>query len=101
MASQSFFSPRALSVDAADVQEMLYRYPDISDRELGILVRNFQNLPLLDFGLLAADEKLGARMDAFYAAHGDRLRPALSWMEWGIATAAAIALFLLTYFTFG
>lgn len=101
MASQSFFSPRGLSADAADAQGLLYRYPDISDRELAVLVRHFQNLPLLDFGLLAADERLGAKLDTFYAEHGDKLRHPLSWAEWAIAVAAVIGIFALIYFTFG
>lgn len=101
VASQSFFSPRALSADAADAQEQLYRYPDISDRELAVLVRHFQNLPLLDFGLLAADERLGAKMDVFFADHGDKLRPPLSWTEWAIAAAAVIGIFSWVYVNLG
>lgn len=73
----------------------------ISDRELAVLVRHFQNLPLLDFGLLAADERLGAKMDVFSADHGDKLRPPLSWTEWAIAAAAVIGIFALVYVNFG
>ena len=101
MASQSFFSPRALSADAADAQGLLYRYPDISDRELAVLVRHFQNLPLLDFGLLAADERLGTKLDAFYADHGDKLRPSLSWTEWAFVGATVIGVIMLIYMVLG
>lgn len=101
MASRSYFSPRALSSDSVDAQRLLCRYPDLTDQELAILVGRFRNLPLLDFGLLAADDKAGAKMDAFYAAHGDKLRPGLSWLEWSIPAAAVLAIFGLIQIAFG
>ena len=67
MASQPYFRARGLSQDAEQAQALLYRYQDITERELAVLVRTFANLPLLDFGLLAADQRLGAQLDAFYA----------------------------------
>lgn len=101
MASQSFFSPRALSAHSTKVHELLYRYPDISDEKLTVLVRHFRNLPLLDFGLLAADARLGAKMEAFYADHGDRLRSALSLADWTLVVALAVAGLLLVFMALG
>jgi len=101
MASESYFSPRALSRSVVAVQALLYRYPNISDRELETLIREFKNLPLLDFGLLSADRKLGAKMDEFYADHGDDLSPALSITEWAIATSALICVFAVAYLGLG
>lgn len=97
MASQSFFTPRALTAQAADARKLLYSYPDISDQELAILIGHFRKLPLLDFGLLAADEKLGPKLDAFYADHGNKLRSALTWAEWAIAIAMVAGVFALLY----
>lgn len=101
MASQSYFSPRAMSRTASDTRTLLYRYPDISDGELAVLIREFKNLPLLDFGLLSADAKLGAKMDEFYADHGDDLIPALSMTEWAVATSLIIGVFFLIYLGLG
>lgn len=95
MASQSYFRSRGLSDEAAKVEALLYRYPDITKQELSILIRTFAYLPLLDFGLLAADERLGAKLDAFYADHGDKLRPPVSWMKWVVAVAFAIGVIVL------
>ncbi|HEU4819984.1 MAG TPA: hypothetical protein VFS87_02340 [Qipengyuania sp.] len=101
MASQPFFSPRAMSQAAADTRTLLYRYPDISDRELAALIREFKNLPLLDFGLLSADAKSGTKMDEFYADHGDDLIPALSMTEWAVTTSVIIGVFFLIYLGLG
>lgn len=100
MASQSF--PRQnLSRSAADAQELVLRYPDISEQELAALIRNFRSLPLLDFGLLAADPKIGRKLDEFYADHGDKLRPALNFVEWLGAATVVAGVFALIYAALG
>lgn len=86
MASRDPSRSRALSPTAAEAETLLARYPDISEEELESLIRKFQHLPLLDFGLLAADERLGRKLDEFYHDHGDKLRPPL----WGISLTMAI-----------
>ena len=101
MASQSFFSPRALSAHSKKVHELLYRYPNISEGELVVLVDHFRNLPLLDFGLLAADERLGAKMEAFYADHSDKLRSPWSLAEWALVVALVVAGLLLVFMVLG
>ena len=58
-------------------------------------------MPLLDFGLLAADQRLGAKLDAFYADHGDKLRPPLSELTWALAVPALIVAFALIYSAIG
>jgi hypothetical protein len=101
MASQSYVRPRALSESAATAERLLYRYPDISEGELASLMRTFANLPLLDFGLLAADERLGAKLDAFYADHGDKLRPPLMGVAWAVAVPVLIVAIALIYGAIG
>jgi hypothetical protein len=86
MASQPYFRSRGLSEDAEHARALLLRYPELSDEELASLINRFAGLPLLDFGLMAADERLGAKLDAFYADHGDKLRPPL----WGMGPAIAV-----------
>lgn len=97
MATQSYHRPRALSESAADAETLLGRYPDINEQELASLIRTFANLPLLDFGALAADERLGARLDAFYADHGDKLRPPMIGVAWAVAVPVLIVAIALIY----
>ncbi len=94
MASQQFIRSRALSDGAAEAETLLNRYPDISEQELASLIRTFTHLPLLDFGLLAADDRLGPRLDAFYADHGDKLRTPVSTLSWVSAVLATVAIVL-------
>ncbi|MBT2133651.1 hypothetical protein KK137_04825 [Croceibacterium sp. LX-88] len=97
MATQHFSRSRALSEGAAEAETLLNRYPEISEQELDTMIRTFTHLPLLDFGLLAADERLGGKLDAFYADHGDKLRPPLSGMVWAIAVPVLIVAIALIY----
>ena len=97
MASQHYSRSRALSKGAAKAETLLSRYPDLTEKELASLIRKFQNLPLLDFGLLAADERLGDKLDEFYRDHGDKLRPPLSGLSWAMALLVVLAIILLAW----
>ena len=97
MASQPYLRSRALSESAAGAETLLSRYPDISEQELASLIRTFANLPLLDFGLLAADERLGVKLDAVYADHGDKLRPPLIGLTSAIAVPVLIFAIVLIH----
>jgi hypothetical protein len=66
MASLHYSRSRALSDGAVRAEALLKRYPDITEPELASLISTFANLPFLDFGLMAADERLGAKLDEFY-----------------------------------
>lgn len=97
MASQQYLRSRSLSKSAAEAETLLNRYPDLSEQELALLIRRFQNLPLLDFGLLAADRKLGDKLDAFYRDHGDKLRAPLSAFSWAVAILVVLAIVVLVW----
>jgi len=101
MASRSYFSPRGLSASAADVQALLNRYPDIAEHELAGLIRAFGSLPSVDFGLMAADKHLGAKLDLFYAEHGDRLPRPFPGAIWAIPAVALMAVLVVLQTTFG
>jgi len=101
MSSRSYFQSRGLSQDAAKAEALLYRYPNISEEELASLIRTFSHFPLLDFGLLAADERLGAKLEAFYADHAEKLRPPLTLIEWMIGIGAVVGLLVLIYNALG
>lgn len=95
MATQHYSRSRELSEGAVKAEALLNRYPDLSEQELAHLIRTFAHLPLLDFGLMAADERLGEKLDEFYRDHGDKLRPPLSGVAWAMAVPAVIAIGLL------
>ena len=95
MATQHYSRSRELSDGALEAEALLIRYPDLSEQELATLIRTFSHLPLLDFGLMAADERLGAKLDAFYRDHGEKLRPPVSGVIWAMGVPAVIVLGLI------
>lgn len=97
MASQYYSRSRELSHSAARVETLLNRYPDVSETELETLIRSFARFPLLDFGILAADVKLGTKLDAFYRDHADKLRPPIADVMWALAVPAVIAIAVVFY----
>ena len=97
MASQPYFRARGLSEDAEHAQVLLQRYPNLSEAELASLIRTFAGLPFLDFGLMAADERLGDKLSVFYADHGAKLRPPLWGMGWALAVPAVVVAAALIY----
>ena len=97
MASLHYSRSRELSHNAAKTETLLNRYPDVSDAELDTLIRSFAKFPLLDFGILAADDRLGPKLDAFYRDHSDKLRPPLSDVVWAVAVPAVIAVAAILY----
>jgi hypothetical protein len=99
MASEPYFRSRGLSQSAQRAQVLLERYPDIGERDLATLIRTFANLPLLDFGLLAADERMGDKLEQFYADHGDKLRPSLTL--WAVAVPVAVVAIALAWLALG
>lgn len=97
MANENFWS-RGLSDQAANAEVLLARYPNITEQELEDLIRTFARLPLLDFGLVAADDRLGAKLDAFYTDHGDRLRTPLEGVAMVLALLAFVTFLGLLHF---
>ena len=97
MASLHYSRSRALSDDAVRAETLLVRYPDLSEQELADLLRTFARLPLLDFGLIAADRRLGAHLDSFYDDHGHRLWPPLSKWAWAVAVPLVMVTLALLY----
>lgn len=88
-----------LSDDATHAEGLLARYPHISEQELADLVRAFSRLPLLDFGLVAADDRLGAKLETFYADHGEKLRTPRHHLALVFASLALIILVAMMYFS--
>ena len=89
---------RALeTLSAARAEALLNRYPDISEAEVAILLRTFAHLPLLHFGLLAADDQLGDKLDLFYRDHGEKVPTSLSSASWAMWAIALMALAVLLW----
>ncbi len=75
MASQYLPRAREPSVTAERAEALLFRYPNLSEIELAELINLMPSVPLLDFGLMTADPKMSAQLDAFQRDHGHKIRP--------------------------
>jgi hypothetical protein len=99
MATQTLSRPRPSDV-AVRAEQLLDRYPNLSEQELAELINLFARLPILDFGLMTADRRLSGKLDAFHREHGRKIRPTLA----SIAAVTAIPLVIVItvlWWTFG
>lgn len=69
----AFDRARPRSSTALRVEELLGRYPNLSEQELAELINLFTYLNMVPRALMAADERLGPRVENFYRDHGDKL----------------------------
>ena len=56
---------------------LIERYPDLTSEEVDTLVAIYPRLPPLHLALMASDEDLALRLEAFRKAHGRRIRTPL------------------------
>lgn len=98
MASHPVPGSSGMSDSVSRAERLLHRYPDLSEAELTSLLRTFGRLPLLHYGLLAADEQLSDKLDLLYRDHGDKLRTPLSGPA-GILSAIAVAALVVFLWT--
>ena len=98
VATQYFPRSRQPSAVALRAEALIDRYPNLSELELAVLINLMNRLPMLDFGLIAADDRLADRMDAFHRDHGDKLGPSLASavVLLAIASIATLGLVLWT-----
>jgi hypothetical protein len=54
-------------------EALLGRYPKLSEPELAELINLFPHLNMVARGLMAADDRLGGKVENFYRDHGDKL----------------------------
>ena len=54
-------------------EHLLSRYPSLSEQELAELINLFPHVNMVARGLMAADDRIGARVEAFYRDHGEKL----------------------------
>ena len=62
---------------AEQATALIERYPDLTPEEVDALVAIYLRLPPLHLALMASDEDLAPRLEAFQKAHGRRIRPPL------------------------
>ena len=100
MATQYFARSRDPSAIAARAEALVQRYPNLSEVELAELINLMPRLPVLDFGLMAADPVMSSRLDDFYREHGRKVRtsvaPLVIFLLLPLAVVAATAWWLVS-----
>ena len=54
-------------------EDLLSRYPNLSEQELAELINLFPHVNRVARGLMAADDRMGDKVEHFYRDHGDKL----------------------------
>src|SRR3546814_12877567 len=78
MATQFHSRSREPSEMAVRAEALLSRYPDLSEPELASLIHTFPHLPILDVGLMTADDRLSETLEAFHRDHAHQHRAPVS-----------------------
>ena len=97
MATQYLSRSRQPSAVALRAEALIDRYPNLSEVELAELINLMRRLPILDFGLMAADDRLSGGMESFHRDHGDKLGPSLVSAVTFFAIPAIVALGLIVW----
>ena len=95
MATQYYSRSRQPSEMALRAEALLNRYPNLSEKELASLVRMFPYLPVLDVGLMTADDRLAEKLEAFHRDHGRKLRAPVASLATFLVFPFLVALGLL------
>ncbi|HEX2813671.1 MAG TPA: hypothetical protein VHO04_13425 [Sphingopyxis sp.] len=73
MATRTYSSFRGASQKTQEAEKLLARYPRLNERELAWLIEIFPALPPIGKAVMAADERLSAKLAAFYRDHSEKL----------------------------
>jgi hypothetical protein len=92
MAAQYFPRSREPSAIALRTETLVARYPNLSEIELAELINLMSRLPILDFGLMTADDNLAGKMGAFQRDHGVKVGSQLTAALAVLVVPAVIAL---------
>ena len=90
--SQAYSRSRPLSQTALKIEALPDRYPDLSEQHIEPLIRSYPSLPMVDYAVMTAVERLAARLEAFHRDHGDKLKPPVGEMIAYVAVPALVAL---------
>ena len=64
---------RPRSQTALRAEYLLSRYPNLSEQELTELINLFPHVNMVARGLMAADDHMGSKVEAFHRDHGAKL----------------------------
>jgi len=92
MATRYTSRARPRSHATLKAEALLVRYPDLSEQELTSLIEIFPTLPILDRGLMTADERLARNLAAFDRDHGSKLHGSGTTLLWMLAFPATVAI---------
>ena len=81
---------RPRSEDAMRVEDLLGRYPNLSEQELAELINLFPKVDMVARALIAADDRLGEKVVNLYRDHGEQLDATIA----GRTLPFALALFV-------
>jgi hypothetical protein len=90
-----FAQSRAPSERTRKVEQLLVRYPDITENELAFLVGTFPYLPPVDLSLMLADNGLADKLEAFHRDHGHMLVAPRTWLLAALVSTAALVAAIL------
>jgi len=95
--TQYFSRSRQASALALRAEALIKRYPNLSEVETAELINLMPRLPMVDYGLITADDQLADRMEAFHRDHGDKLGPSLASTVTFLAIPSMVVLGLVVW----
>lgn len=89
-----FDRARPRSEAALRVEDLLGRYPNLSEQELAELINLFPKVDMVAHAVMTADERLGAKVVNLYRDHGEKLDGSIGGRTLSVALAAFVAIVL-------
>jgi hypothetical protein len=97
VAAQYLSRSRHPTAVALRAEALINRYPNLSEVELAELINLMPRLPILDFGLMTAVDRIAPKMEAFHRDHGDKLGPSLASAVTFLAIPSIIVLGVIVW----
>ena len=95
MATRPYFHShsrsRPLSQTALRIEALLNRYPHLDEPDLETLIRSYPYLPMVDYAVMTADDRLAGKLEAFHRDHGHKLKSPVNALVAFVAVPALVA----------
>ncbi|MDT9601065.1 hypothetical protein [Sphingosinicella rhizophila] len=75
-------------------EHLLSLYPNLSERDLAELINLFPHVNMVSRGLMAADDRMGSKVEHFYRDHGAKLGSVGGGRTTLIALAALVVIII-------